>query len=157
VLLAGTFASSIDFGSGPIAFQGGYDGFVAKLDPAGAPIWSRGFGDWDFQQSADLTVDDADNVLVTGAFEGAVDFGGGPLVSAGFWDIFVAKLDPGGGHLWSSRYGDAGAQMGYGIAADSAGNVLLTGDVQGTVDFGGGTLTATGTDSDGFIAKLTPP
>ena len=63
--------------------------FVAKFDAAGKHLWSQRFGDIG---SYAIAVDRADNVLVTGSFEGTVDFGGGTLTSAGFSDIFVAKI-----------------------------------------------------------------
>ena len=56
---------------------------------------------------------------------------------------------------------DAGAtgcvDQGQAIALDSvAGNVLVAGTFQGTVAFGATTLTATGSTSDIFVAKLDP-
>jgi hypothetical protein len=88
---------------------------------------------------------DADgSVLATGLFSGAIDFGGGPLVSAGLTDIFVAKLDRTGVHLWSQAFGDASNQNGNGITVDSMGNVLVAGYFEGEVDFGGGPLVSAG-------------
>ena len=77
----------------------------------------------------------------------------GTLTSAGSRDVFVAKFDPAGNHLWSQRFGDASLQSATAIAADAAGNVTVTGDFEGTVDFGGGLLTSAG-GYDVFIAKL---
>jgi hypothetical protein len=53
----------------------------------------------------DVAVDVADNLYVTGSFTGTVDFGTGPLVSAGDTDIVVLKLDPSGNVIWSKRFG----------------------------------------------------
>jgi hypothetical protein len=39
-------------------------------------------------------VDSGSNVYLTGEFAGTVDFGGGPLTSAGSKDMFVLKLAP---------------------------------------------------------------
>ena len=47
-------------------------------------------------------------------------------------------------HLWSQRFGDGSNQFGYGVAFDSSGNVVVTGYFQGTVNFGGGTLSSVG-------------
>jgi hypothetical protein len=99
-------------------------------------------------------VDGVGNVLVTGRFRGTVDFGGGPRTSSGGFDIFVAKFSGvDGSHLWSKRFGSTGSDHGDGVAADSSGNVLLTGFFYGTVDFGGGPRTSTGS-SDIFVVKL---
>jgi hypothetical protein len=37
---------------------------------------------------------------------------------------------------------------------DAAGNIVVIGDVSGSVDFGGGTLTSAGTGSDVFVASF---
>jgi hypothetical protein len=106
-------------------------------------------------------VDAAGNVLVTGAFSGTTDLGGGPLTSAGGRDIFVAKLDTEGGHVWSARFGDAAAnQEGQAIGADAAGNILISGVFDGQVDFGTGPLSAASCPKEvwcltsGFVVKL---
>ena len=94
-------------------------------------------------------------MLVTGFFEATVDFGGGGLTSAGLGDIFVAKYDAAGNHLWSKRFGGPSGGYGYSVTVDSANHVFVTGGFVGTVDFGGGGLTSAG-QSDIFVAKLLP-
>ena len=155
VLVTGYFQGSVDFGGGPLAFAGGSDIFVAKYDPGGTHIWSQRFGDTGFDQGNGIAVDAANNVLVIGEFLGTVDFGGGPLTSAGQIDIFAARYDPGGTHIWSQRFGDTGKDHGRSITADGASNVLVTGDFQGTADFGGGPLTSAGS-ADIVVAKYQP-
>ncbi|MDI1483576.1 hypothetical protein [Polyangium sp. y55x31] len=54
--------------------------------------------------------------------------------------------------LWSKRFGpDSAAEA---VAVDTTGNVLLSGRFQGTVDLGGGPLTAS--LQDAFVTKLSP-
>jgi hypothetical protein len=155
VVVVGQFAGTVDFGGGPLTSAGGQDIFVAKLDPNGGHLWSKRYGDAAEQFGASVAVDDGGNVVVVGYFAGAVDFGGGPLPSAGGQDIFVAKLDPGGAHLWSQRFGDASDQHGTHVAVDGSGNVVVTGSMAGSVDFGGGPLTSAGSN-DVFVVKLDP-
>jgi hypothetical protein len=81
--------------------------------------------------------------------------GGGSLTSAGGGDILVAKLDPSGNHLWSTRYGDASNQQATATAIDSADNVVVTGYLHDTVDFGNGPLVGPG-GYNVFLAKLAP-
>ncbi len=45
VVITGGFTGTIDFGGGILTSGGGNDIFVAKLDNAGAQIWSKRFGD----------------------------------------------------------------------------------------------------------------
>ena len=52
--------------------------------------WSQRFGDASDQRSRGVAADASGNVIVAGFFGGTVDFGGGPLLSAGSFDIYVA-------------------------------------------------------------------
>lgn len=153
IVLGGGFAGSVDFGLGNLLSNGGSDAYLARFDALGAPVWSKRFGNAVDQVVSDVALDDQGNVVVIGDFSGSIDLGGGTLMSAGGTDVFVAKFDPMGAHLWSKRFGDAGAQSGRGIAVDATGRVFATGSFAGTVDFGGGaTMSAGGTDA--FVVAL---
>jgi hypothetical protein len=102
-----------------------------------------------------VATDSTGQVAVVGVFADSIDFGGGPVVSAGSYDVFVAKLDADGEHLWSQRFGDAIEQRGSDIAMDDDGNVVVTGNFYSTIDFGGGILTSAGWN-DVFVVKLAP-
>jgi hypothetical protein len=156
VIIAGYFGGVVDFGGGPLTSAGGLDLFVAKLDANGAHLWSKSFGDVDDQIAQSVAVDSMGNVVVTGYFGGVVDFGGGPLTSAGGLDLFVAKLDVNGAHLWSRSFGDANDQNGRCVTTNGSGDVLLTGNFLGAVDFGDGPLQSNGGSVAGdiFLAKL---
>jgi hypothetical protein len=106
--------------------------------------WSSRFGDSDTQFGKAVAADALGNVFATGEFWGTVDFGGGPLTSAGGWDVVVAKLDAAGNHLWSKRFGDGGFQFSEGVAVDGFDNVIITGTFSNSVNFGGGPLTVGG-------------
>ncbi|MDB6035887.1 MAG: hypothetical protein JWM16_6225, partial [Verrucomicrobiales bacterium] len=86
-------------------------------------------------------------------------FGSTLVSSAGGSDIFVAKYSTNGVHQWSKRFGSpkgnaAVDESGCGIAVDTNSNTLLiTGNFDETVDFGGGPLTST-SGEDMFLAKL---
>jgi hypothetical protein len=110
VVVAGSFAGSLDFGGGAITSGGNADVFVAKLDASGKNIWSKRFGSTDDASIVKVAVDDAKNVFVLGNFSGSVTFGDKPLNGAGNGDFFLAKLDANGSPLWSKRFGDAANQ-----------------------------------------------
>jgi hypothetical protein len=84
-----------------------------------------------------------------------VDFGGGALVSAApaTTDVFVVKFDPSGNHIWSKRFGDPDDQRSSWIGVDAAGNAVIAGSFQDSIDFGGGALMCAGA-FDAFVAKL---
>src|SRR5262249_39555561 len=105
------------------------------------------------QEVAGVVVDAAGVVTVTGTLRGAVDFGGGPLVSAGSADVFVARFDRAGRHVASVRAGDAAYQTASDVALDPTGNVLLAGGFQGILDLGPAShVNLSGIDV--FVAKL---
>src|SRR5262249_33436673 len=142
-----------NLGGGLLASAGSNDIFIAKYNSSGAYLWGRRFGDASDQFAQSVTTDPSGNVILTGYFFGTVDFGGGPLASAGSADIYVAKFDPNGNPRWSKRYGNASAQFGNSVTTDASGNILLTGQFFGTVTFGGSTLFSAGF-ADIFLAKL---
>lgn len=153
IVLAGTLIGTCDFGGGPLVDAGGGDVFIAKFTADGAHVWSRRFGDANMQTAGALAVDAAGNVVIAGSFWGTTDFGGGPLVSAGNADVFVASFDADGAHAWSRRFGDADYQFASGVAIDGAGNAAVTGAFYGSIDFGDGAFSSAG-DLDIFLAKL---
>jgi hypothetical protein len=159
ILITGSFAGAVDFGGGVLTSAGGNDAFVAKFDAAGNHLWSKRFGAVQEQSGRSVTADAGGNVYVTGNFIGTVDFGGGAVTSKAccfFEDMFVMKLDPQGNFMWSKTFGDGAAQTARSVAVDAAGNVVMAGDFQGVVDFGGGALTAVGGGTiDIFVAKFT--
>lgn len=156
VSIAGSFRGTLDFtgGAEPIVSAGSEDAFASSFDAAGTPLWSEAFGGPQIDRGNALAVDSRGNLLLTGFFTSSgIDFGGGPLPFAGSGDIFVAKLDPGGRHVWSHGYGDAGSQDGAGVAVGPRDEVVVTGSMFGTVDFGGAPLTSAG-DNDVLVLKL---
>ena len=94
ILVAGQFEGTIDFGVGPLTSLK-TDGFVAKLSPTGDGLWSKRFGEVKSQDLASgIAVDASGTVIVTGIFEGTVDFGGG-AIHGGRHELFLLALDPG--------------------------------------------------------------
>jgi hypothetical protein len=57
--------------------------------------------------------------------------------------------------MWSRRLGGIGNDYGYGVAADSASNVYVSGSIGALGSFGGVNLTPLG-PSDAFVAKYGP-
>lgn len=140
VFLAGHFTGSIDLGGGPLVSAGLGDVWIVKLDEDGAHQWSRSFGGVEGEGVYPISVDGAGNVYLTGYFLSTVNFGGGPLVSAGFDDIYLVKYDADGAHVWSRRFGTAGHESGSAVAVDHAGNVYATGIFGDSLNLGGSTL-----------------
>jgi hypothetical protein len=155
VLVAGSFAGTLNFGGGSIASTGGENAFVAKFTTAGAFVWAHPYGNGGPQVAFGVAADASGNVLVTGTNFGVMNFGCGALTSAGAGDVFIAKLTPSGACAWSKGYGDASNQAGRGIVSDALGDVIVAGYYQGTVNFGGGSSTSQAAN-DAWLLKLDP-
>lgn len=159
IVVVGEIWGAADFGGGVLKTAGGQDIFVAKFDPTGKHLWSQRVGDaGKYQVALAVAVDTDGNVAVAGEFDGTINFGSDASTelkaSPTGGDVFVAKLDPSGKHLWSLRAGDdADGQTARSVTFDKDGNVLLAGQFAGVLDFGKNPLTASG-GADAFVAKF---
>ena len=155
IIIAGEFYSSINFGGSPLSNSDNFgDIFLAELTGNGDFVWSK-----NYQGSASLPpvlmdISSSGEIIVGGGFFGKeVNFGGGPLMGAGGMDIFLAKLDSSGNHIWSNRFGGVGNQSLQDLVIGVAGDVSLVGHFDASFDLGGSTLPYQG-GTDAFIASL---
>jgi hypothetical protein len=146
--------------------QGGYDtnyaggngdGFVAKLSPSGAHLWSSYLGGSNVDYGYAVAVDRLNHVLVAGLTDSS-NWVSGPFDTShnGGRDAFAVKLSPAGAHVWSTFLGGTNWDWGYGIAADSQNNVLVVGDTSSPGWIVGGFDTSHNGFSDAFVFKLNP-
>lgn len=138
---------------------------IRKFSSGGSAVWSKTIVNRSNLTSAELAVSSAGTVYVAGSFDGTVDFDPSSktkYVSSGSARSgFVLKLDTNGSFGWVSPFigktvgstrSASGAQS---IALDTAGNIIVGGTFNGTVDFNpaGGTNYLT-TENGGFVTKL---
>jgi hypothetical protein len=165
VFLLGNFEGVLDLDPGPgvqtVTANGYYDAYVIKLDPSGNLIWAKHFGaSIEFYQFS-IDWDSNGNLYTTGTFQGTGDFDPGAgtytMTAAGYYDIFVQKLDATGNFIWAKQIGAAGFDVAYSLAVDANGNSYSTGYFSNTVDFEPGpgftNLSSVG-DLDIYILKL---
>lgn len=158
IFVTGEFESLLVFpGLPPLVSAGGGTGgpdvFVVKLDLALTPLWAFSVGSLGTDRGLAIATGNLGNVVVAGEFENSVNFGGAPLTSAGLTDVFVAKYDGFGAHLWSRRGGGAFTDAAKGVSVDpSGGEVYVTGIFSDVAGFGPDTLVSAG-QADIFVAK----
>jgi hypothetical protein len=156
-IVVGNFQGTAYFGGPqPLTSTGGStDIFIAKYSPSGAYICARQVGGTGDDRALTAKADASGNIFVTGTFAGTVDFGGTVLTSsAGSGDVFVAKYAPDcTSLLWVKGFGSSTDDVGYGLAVDGYGDVIVTGYFSGSANFGGGTVLSNGPFADIFIAK----
>ncbi|MBL7860947.1 MAG: VCBS repeat-containing protein, partial [Cyclobacteriaceae bacterium] len=160
VHITGTFNGTVDFdpgaGTANLTSAGATDAFIQKLDNAGNYMWARRVGGTSSLDTGNgIVLDRNDNVLVTGRFDGTVDFDPGAavnnLTSVGGGDVFVLKLTSAGIFDWAKSMGGTFADEGIDIVCDAFDNVYTTGDFRSnTADFdpGPGTFNLTPTGSE---------
>jgi hypothetical protein len=166
--ILGYFAGTADFdpGIGIVnhTSQGERDIFLQKLDANGNLLWAKSFGGASDDFALSLCIDNSENIVITGYFEGIVDFDPGigttSLTSAGEQDVFIQKLDADGNFLWAKSFGGPDLEYSNSISLDQLGNIYITGPFGGnSIDFDPGpqvtTLSGNGF-SDVFIEKLDP-
>lgn len=165
IYLSGNFRGSGDYDPGPEIFNlsssGDQDVFVTKLDSLGDFLWARNFGGAAREDAYSLTIDESNNVYITGYFEGEADFDPSEevfiMTSNGDRDIFVCKLDSDGNFIWARQTGGEDDDEGKAIVFDGQNSIYVTGYFEDTVDFDPSSnifnLISNGGD-DIFIQKL---
>ena len=155
VYVTGGFNKTLKVGGTTLVFpHANYiDVFIAKLNAKGIGQWAVRTGGSTEDFAFDLFAQN-NRIYVTGAFVNTADFGSFKMTSKGGSDIFVAALSDAGKWLWVAQAGSVKDDTGFGVTADAAGNVYVTGEFEKTASFGSSTLTSSGED-DAFVAKLT--
>ena len=148
----------------PVFSGGHYDGFVAKLTPAGDTlVYSTFIGGTDVEYCYDIAVDANDYVYVTGDTESSnfpTTPGSYDDSYNGHSDGFVAKLTPAGDTLvYSTFIGGTSFDDSIGITVDVEGFAYLTGRTASS-DFpttpGAYDTIFNGPGGDVFVIKLSP-
>ena len=96
----------------------GYDdALIAKYNSAGALQWQRMLGGTGYENAYAMGIDSSNNVYVIGA----------TIVGSPSYDVLIAKYNSAGTLQWQRTLSSAEAEVGYGGAVDSSGNVYVTG------------------------------
>jgi hypothetical protein len=158
VLLAATFSGNVTTPVGELLSTGAVDLLLARLKPDGTLLWVRQYpSDADVSASC-VAADGVGNVILAGSVEGSLDLDGTVLSAPSSSHAFIAKLNSAGVVRWARSFGDEEEKAGVfgaGCAAAPTGEALLTGKMQGTINFGSNVLTAD-EGSDLFVVKLGP-
>ena len=156
IFVLGTFVYEASWGGEKFKAAGNSDTDIAlaKYDADGNHQWSKRFGNAFNDVAGGLAVDQAGNVTFTGSFDQSIQLDK-EYSSLGEADIVVARFSNAGELQWSRTWGSEREDVGYGVVADTAGNVIVTGWFQNRVDFGKGGVESKG-NKDVFLTKLDP-
>ncbi len=114
-------ASLAPFMVGDIALTGAASTgiFVIRLDPDGAPIFARWYGDMGDQEAKAIAVCDDGSAVITGFFTAPLTFGAETIEPLTGKDMFLARIDPQGEPLWIRAYVGDGTDYGTHLDCDS--------------------------------------
>ena len=89
--------------------QSNMDVYIAQYDPTGAFIWAKPIYGSESDYGFAIRVDDQNNIYITGRFKATIDFDpgspAGNFTSFGDYDLYLAKYDQNGQHIWSGAMG----------------------------------------------------
>jgi len=153
VYVTGFYKDTIRFGTYTLsAVVGQENAYLAKYDPYGNVLWAKGNQDLSnlsFAVGYGVCTDAFGNCYLTGSCGDGVSFG--PYTVTG--SIFLVKYDASGNVIWAKCSGGFGVGSGYSVAADTFGNVFITGSFGApSIAFGPYTLQCAGVE-DIFLAK----
>lgn len=155
VVLLAEISLQVGFGGEDLTTNGNRDIALVKLSPEGQHIWSKSMGSSYDDFGIRFDIDPADNILMTGSYEDSINFGGEDLKAMRRSDMYVAKFDTNGEHVWSKTFGGKDKDWGNSIASDVHGNSYVTGWFWYEVDFGEHKVKSRGKE-DVFLLKLSP-
>jgi len=125
--------------------------------------WVKQFGSTNNDEGVGIATDGTGNVYSVGHFYDTIDFDPGPgilnLVSNGWPDVFISKMDAAGNLIWAKQIGGTDWVECNAVTTDNNGNFYITGSFLGTVDFdpSPATLNLSSTDDINiFICKFDP-
>ena len=117
IYTTGSFNGTVDFNPGVETFNltstGGRYGwseiFVSKLSSSGNFVWAKAMGGTEDAYGTAIAIDGSGNIYTIGNFSDTCDFDPGVgaynLISKGYTDIFITKLDSSGNLFWAKTIG----------------------------------------------------
>ena len=163
IVVTGQFFGSVTFGSTTlVSSSNSKDIFIVKLDPSGNVLWARKEGGSSADNAYKLTIDNLNNIILTGEYQGTATIGANTFTSTidvgtglPSFDLFIAKYTSAGTPVWSlSGYADMD-DRGLSVAVDASNNIFFTGQFSNTLNFASNTYVNNGINV-GFLCKLNP-
>lgn len=163
IVVTGQFFGTVTFGSTTLTSSANSkDIFILKLDPSGNVLWARKEGGSGPDNGYKLTVDNLNNVILTGDFQGTATIGANtftsttdPNTGGPSFDLFISKYDPNGTPIWSLAGAANLDDRGLSVAVDAQNNIFFTGQFSNTLTFASNTYVNSGINV-GFLCKLNP-
>jgi gliding motility-associated-like protein len=141
-----------------------WDIYICKLDNiTGNITWAKSISGPRWNENEAMTIDNLDNILITGHFFGTADFdpdaGIFQLTTSGNTDPFIVKLNSSGNFIWAKSMGGFSTSNNYGhnITTDASGNVYTCGSFEFAMDADPGSAVfnlSVVASRDAYVSKL---
>lgn len=119
VYVTGSFEDTATFADTTISSMGNQDIFLVKYNNSGEQMWLESAGgEWGAQASA-ITINNDDQLFLTGIFGGEAFFGQDTLVANGSFDFFVGAWDFNGEINWLKSFGSTERESAGDLAFDN--------------------------------------
>ncbi len=164
IAVAGLYQGSISLdGVNTTPIASNRAAFLAVYDSAQGLVWEQIVDGSSNEYGLSTLAASNGDFYLGGSYRNTVDFDPGSAVlnrssSFGTNDIFITKYNSSGAFQWVRTYGQRNFEGARDICEDSQGNLYITGEFEGTVDFNPpqlDTLSSAGA-TDAFILKLDP-
>ena len=103
--VGGYYLNSLDFGNASVSSNGGYDGFILKVDTSGTDHGIMTIGGLATDAVYDLDVISDELISFAGQMEGNVIYGDSTYASNGGLDAFMGKLTSSFDEVWAKNLG----------------------------------------------------
>jgi len=135
IYIVGRFVGTVNFGAGTTLVNSTTDvkSFIVKYSPGGEVLWGKTAASPIENSAASITIDNDNNLYVTGRFTNAITFDTVTLENPGEDKIYIVKFNGQGNCIWAKTMQASFMQVGE-ITADSNNNIYVTGE------FGGNSL-----------------
>lgn len=118
----------VDLGDGALSFAGEDDFAIVKFDSDGNLVFAKAYGGTGRERVTALATDSTGGIYAAGWFDGNANFGGSASNSTGTGqDMWVARYDSDGNHVWSQTFGSTQNDTVSGLAVDSNNHLVLSG------------------------------
>lgn len=119
-VVVGQFFNSITFNSTTLTSNGSSDGFVAKIDQDGNPLWIIRIGGFSTDQVNGVKVDrSTGDIYVTGTYNAAFTVAGTALPYTAFGpDAFLIKISSAGTIVWGKGFSGSGSDNSIDVTVD---------------------------------------
>lgn len=162
IYVAGYFYDTITFGvSSTLTSAGSKDVYLAKYSSSGEILWVIQIGGSDTQEAIDLAVDASNNVYICGTLTGTTYFeatsNSQSFSGNGYKQSFITKFSSSGALIWNTVNANTSSPCDVNsMTKDASGNLYITGQFDGNINFGATNLVSNNSSYDIFVAKINP-